>query len=978
MKKLFTIFLATLIAAVSCQQVEPLVESEKAVGPEFSAQIEEFGRDTKTALAYGNSVVWSAGDQLAIFQGESLADKYQVKSDRVGTTSGTFEIVANGAGTPTATFPTNIAVYPYEENLNCTPNTENGAIVSYQITGVTVPSVQTYVPDSFPDDAFLMVAMTDGLDNHTLNFKNLCGALKLQLKGTMKVKSIVLQGHDGEKLSGGATISVYPDGTLPAISMSEDASATVKLDCGEGVQLNAEESKDFIVSIPPSDFAKGFTAIISGVDGSVAKIETMKTNGVNRSYVHTMPATGVDCTQYFGLEAPSIHISFDDVTACLSNLSSNVYPTLYDEPFFGWLKQLNTTYGARFSLYVYNLATLASVPETYRQEFFDSRHWLKFGLHAKTSGYNYASGTYDGAQSDWNTLVENVVRITGSYQSLDRIPRLHNFAGNLESVLGMRDANCGALGFLGADDSRVSYHLTDEQNQRLISQSFYNDSENDLIIFRTNYRGERLASAEGMYDKMEAFYTNPAYADCFSPFVWFTHEPYVYKKSALTEYAKNVEDVCRFAYDHDIPFVYPQNRIDLEAEMYGYQYESLTDGVLSPKNRYRKTPMYTLSGGQDGTIYNGFSLQGNGGGTVTVRNVETGVTMGTMKWDKVDLLKPHDNSVSHNVSKATDVQLTPSWTLNKTYTSEAGALSSGTRAVTPKFPLAFYRNIRINVSSCKYIVSCYDKDGAYLGQINPSLDGLVIGTGQWIAAGTEITEDMILSVDPAIDNIALVAFSNENPEYSITYSGDILHVYSNVYNSYASAEDKHIGECCVYEVGGAGKIWSNSLAQVIRIGFIGNLDYWPAATEARPYGNFVVDKENGWLYAFVMYSSKKLTYWYKFDLPEISEGVWNESYQCPVITLMAEDILDSWTTPLQNYVQGACVHNGLIWSTEGFTATSGTNVARMRVIDPARKTQIAVFNFYSDADPVEPEFIDFCNGKCYYGSVRQMYLLELL
>ena len=970
--------LLLLLLAVACQQVEPLVETEVVTGPEFSAQIEEFGAETKTALAYGNSVVWSEGDQLAIFRGESVADKYQVKSDRVGTASGTFEIVANGSGTAAATFPTNIAVYPYEEDLVCTPVTQDGTVVSYQITGVTIPSVQTYVPDSFPDDSFLMAAMSDGLDNHTLNFKNLCGALKLQLKGTMKVKSIALQGHEGEKLSGGATISIYPDSILPAISMSDNASATVKLDCGDGVQLNAEESTTFILSIPPTAFEKGFTAIISGGDGSVAKIETMKPNPVNRSYIHAMPGVGVDGSQYFGLEAPSIHISFDDVTACLSNLSSNTYLTLFEEPFFGWLKRLNTTYGARFSLYVYNLETLASVPETYRQEFFDSRHWLKFGLHSKTSGYNYASGTYDGAQSDWNTLVENVVRITGSYQSLDRIPRLHNFAGNLESVLGMRDADCGALGFLGADDSRVSYHLTDEQNQSLISQSVYNDTENDLIIFRTNYRGERLGSSEGMYDKMEAFYANPTYADCFSPFVWFTHEPYVYKKSELSEYAENVEDVCRFAYDYGIPFVYPQNRIDLETDMYGYLYEALTDGVLSPKNRYRKTPLYTLSGGQDGTIYNGYSLQGNGGGTVTIRNIETGTTMGTMKWDKADLLKPHDNSVSCTVAKASDVQLTPSWTLDKTYTSAAGALSSGTRAVTPKFPLAFYRNIRINVSSCKYIVSCYDKDGVYLGQINPSLDGLVVGTGQWIAAGTEITEDMILAVDPSIDNIALVAFNNEYPEYSISYSGDILHVYSNVYNSYASAEDKHIGECCVYEVGGAGKIWSNSLAQVIKIGFVDDPDFWPAATETRPYGNFVVDKENGWLYAFVMYSSGKLTYWYKFDLPEISEGVWNESYRCPVFTLTAEDILDGWTTPLQNYVQGACVYNGLIWSTEGFSATSGTNVARMRVIDPARKAQIAVFNFYSDADPVEPEFIDFYNGKCYYGSVKQMCLLELL
>jgi YHS domain-containing protein len=50
----------------------------------------------------------------------------------------------------------------------------------------------------------------------------------------------------------------------------------------------------------------------------------------------------------------------------------------------------------------------------------------------------------------------------------------------------------------------------------------------------------------------------------------------------------------------------------------------------------------------------------------------------------------------------------------------------------------------------------------------------------------------------------------------------------------------------------------------------------------------------------------------------------------------------------------------------------------MRIIDPVKKSQIAVFNFYADGDPVEPEFIDFYDGKCYYGSVMQMYSIDLL
>ena len=282
--------LMLLLLAVACQQVEPLTEPEVVTGPEFSAQIEEFGGETKTALAYGNSVVWSAGDLLAIFQGESVADKYQVKSDRVGTTSGTFEIVANGSGTPAATFQTNIAVYPYGEDLVCSPVTENGTLSSYQITGVTIPSVQTYAADSFAGDSLPMAAISGGLNDHTLRFKNLCGVLKLQLKGTAKVKKIELKGNQNEKLAGEATAAIYPDGaSAPTITMAPDALTSVTLDCGDGIQLNEATATDFLIAIPPTAFGKGFTVIVTDIHGGTAQVETSKSNAVLRSYVHTMP-----------------------------------------------------------------------------------------------------------------------------------------------------------------------------------------------------------------------------------------------------------------------------------------------------------------------------------------------------------------------------------------------------------------------------------------------------------------------------------------------------------------------------------------------------------------------------------------------------------------------------------------------------------------------------------------------------------------
>lgn len=259
----------------------------------------------------------------------------------------------------------------------------------------------------------------------------------------------------------------------------------------------------------------------------------------------------------------SIHISFDDVVQCITNLTKNTYTSIFDEPFFGWLKSLHDTYNAKFSLYIYDLNKLASVPTTYKQELFEASDWLKFGLHSKQSGYNYASTSASDAKTDWNKLVSNVIRITGTHKSIDRISRLHNFSGNLEALTGMRDANCGVLGFLAADDSRVSYYLSEEQDAILKSKSTYLDKNNGLIFFRTNYRGEWLNSADGMYEKMMTFLSDNLYVNCFKPFVWFTHEPYVYKSDGLTDYKKNVEDVCRFAHENNIAFTYPQNKMGI-------------------------------------------------------------------------------------------------------------------------------------------------------------------------------------------------------------------------------------------------------------------------------------------------------------------------------------------------------------------------------------------------------------------------------
>ena len=148
------------------------------------------------------------------------------------------------------------------------------------------------------------------------------------------------------------------------------------------------------------------------------------------------------------------HISFDDVEKSLNNLQNNTYESIWEEPFFKWLSELHNKTGAKFSLYVYSESLKNFTQNKYAKEFFLAKDWLKFGLHTGSIN-DYAQSTYKQGKGDWNRFVKRLKRITGSYSNIDRIPRLHCFSGNEEALKGMRDAKCGALGFLTSDETPI-------------------------------------------------------------------------------------------------------------------------------------------------------------------------------------------------------------------------------------------------------------------------------------------------------------------------------------------------------------------------------------------------------------------------------------------------------------------------------------------------------------------------------------------
>ena len=280
MKKLLFAFLSGCLWLTACQCIEeaaPVVQD-----PVISAQIEQ-NQQTKTVLGDDNNVLWSKSDQIVAYMKSTYGHKYQIKPSFAGKAYADFTRISSAAGDDISAgfeMDHNVAYYPYSESVECVKVAEGYAV------SVNIPSEQLYVPGSFANGSFPMIAVSE--DNNMI-FKNVCGGMKFSLKGNHKVTSIKIQGKNDEKLSGPATVTAYADQANPSIVMSPDASNTVTLKCGEGVMLNEDIATEFIIVMPPTSFTEGFSVTVTYSGGKTSVFETAKLNEVYRSSLLVMP-----------------------------------------------------------------------------------------------------------------------------------------------------------------------------------------------------------------------------------------------------------------------------------------------------------------------------------------------------------------------------------------------------------------------------------------------------------------------------------------------------------------------------------------------------------------------------------------------------------------------------------------------------------------------------------------------------------------
>lgn len=273
--------------------------------------------ETKTSLS-GMQILWSAGDEISLFNEKGGATSIYVLSAGEGTVSGEFTAVSE----PSEGYM--YAVYPAVESK------EEGLAVA-----VEIPVEQTYAGDAFPADYPMAAVSRDGRD---FVFDNLATILTLNMVGNASVESISIEANGADEFMAGAA-EIDFSGEKPLLTAT--GSNVVTLTCDEPVKLQAEPVA-FRFIAASGTYSGGFTVTVRHDGGKETEITTAAaatefrpgsikdfggTMGVYADEFETIYIIG-DGTYYSGWD---LALMTEDPAAGLDGTDENGQPIDYDK-----------------------------------------------------------------------------------------------------------------------------------------------------------------------------------------------------------------------------------------------------------------------------------------------------------------------------------------------------------------------------------------------------------------------------------------------------------------------------------------------------------------------------------------------------------------------------------------------------------------------------------------------------------------------
>jgi hypothetical protein len=210
--------------------------------------------------------------------------------------------------------------------------------------------------------------------------------------------------------------------------------------------------------------------------------------------------------------------------------------------------------------------SLANCTNKFADEFTENYSWLRFGFHSIDNYTNYNNTiTAEQALSDYNTMITELIRITGSVKCIDTCIRTQSFSGTKADCEAWRDAPCGINGFLTSDYGETNgsenfqttsgYYLTNTQYTRCGYKGRYFDPETELFFFPSNLRMDSTSSTN-MIAYLNKFNTATRYNRSHM-MIMYAHE-----NQWGNDYPVRIEKACQWALENGYEFIFPMDKID--------------------------------------------------------------------------------------------------------------------------------------------------------------------------------------------------------------------------------------------------------------------------------------------------------------------------------------------------------------------------------------------------------------------------------
>ena len=203
------------------------------------------GVDTRTSLNEEKKVLWTEEDLISVFGGTTANNSF-ILSKGAGTTYGEFRVHGLSAGTESAdeisSLSSIVAFYPYDKSVTVSESESKVYTIN-----ATFPAIQTYTASgTFGNGAAPAVAVTSGIFDANLKFKNVGAVLRVKLKGDATITKVVFSAN--ADLAGKCKITAS-NTTVPTVEVTE-GSQTVTINCGEGVKLSDTATEFVITTLP--------------------------------------------------------------------------------------------------------------------------------------------------------------------------------------------------------------------------------------------------------------------------------------------------------------------------------------------------------------------------------------------------------------------------------------------------------------------------------------------------------------------------------------------------------------------------------------------------------------------------------------------------------------------------------------------------------------------------------------------------------